>query len=98
MIATHFTAWLQGVWWETGYRYARYCIDYLNEDWLWDSVPCRYYDSFCAGVACGIEDRKLNNPYHPEPYYSDCLKQYRDDWVLGYNEGWHYDDDNGPNF
>lgn len=46
----------------------------------------------------GMLDRKLDNPYHPEPYYSDCLKQYRDDWVLGYNEGWYYDDDNGPNF
>ena len=57
MLAMHWTALLQGVWWETGYRYARYCIDYLHEDWLWDSVPYRYYDSFCVGVACGIEDR-----------------------------------------
>lgn len=63
MLTMHWTAWLQGIWWETGYRYARYCIDYLNEDWLWDSVPYRYYDSFCAGVACGIEDR---SNYHVE--------------------------------
>ena len=38
----------------------------------------------------GVLDRKLDNPYHPEPYYADCLKQYRDDWVLGYNEGYNY--------
>ena len=41
----------------------------------------------------GILDKKLNNPYHPEPYYSDCLKQYRDDWMRGYDEGYNYGDE-----
>ena len=38
----------------------------------------------------GILDRELGNPYYPEPDFSDCLKQYHEDWVLGYNEGYYY--------
>ena len=38
----------------------------------------------------GILDRKTDNLYHPEPYFGDCLKQYRNDWILGYNEGYNY--------
>lgn len=38
----------------------------------------------------GILDRKLGNPYCPEPDYPDCLKQYRDDWMRGYDEGYFY--------
>ena len=45
----------------------------------------------------GMLDRKQDNPYHPEPCYTDYLKQYRDDWMRGYNEGWHYETD-GPDF
>lgn len=38
----------------------------------------------------GVLDRKVGNPRHPEPCYSDCLKQYCDDWVRGYKEGYDY--------
>lgn len=48
------------------------------------------------GLERGTLDRRLGYDRHPAPYYHDCLKQYRDDWMRGYAEG--YDDDGKPEF
>lgn len=52
-----FDVYLSCQYWETGYRYARYYSRELMSGWLWDMVPEPYYDAFCEGVACGMDDR-----------------------------------------